>query len=95
MCPQIRKLFRDDIFNNLFQGDEKKAWDVVRPVSANFFGNIATENYSESIEHMSLYRKLGCNKSLRICMIYSHLLFFPDNCGMVSDEHSERFIRKL
>jgi hypothetical protein len=24
MGPQIRKLFRDDTFNNLFQGDEKK-----------------------------------------------------------------------
>jgi hypothetical protein len=24
-------------------------------------------------------------------MLQSHLDFFPDNCGMVSDEHGERF----
>jgi len=26
--PQFRKLFRDDMFNNLLKGDEKKAWDT-------------------------------------------------------------------
>jgi hypothetical protein len=26
--PQFRKLFRDDMFNNLLPGDEKKVWDV-------------------------------------------------------------------
>ena len=59
---QIRKLFRDDMFNNLLQGDEKKAWDKFRLVSANFLGNIRAENYNELIEdRLPLYHKLGCN----------------------------------
>ena len=61
MGPQIRKLFRDDMFNNVLQGDEKKAWDAFHLVSINFLGNILPENYKELIEDMSLYHKLGCN----------------------------------
>ena len=29
--------------------------------------------------------------SLKIHMLHSHLDFFPDNCGMFSDEYGERF----
>ena len=76
MGPQIRKLFRDDMFNNLLQGDEKKSWDAFRLVSTNFLGNIRAENYKELIEDMlSLYHKLGCNMSLMIHMLHSHLDF--------------------
>jgi len=45
--PQIRKLFRDGMFNNLLKGDEKKAWDAFRLVSTNFLGNIRVKNYKE------------------------------------------------
>jgi hypothetical protein len=41
--PQIHKLFREDMFNNLLQDDEKKAWDMFRLVSTNFLGNIRAE----------------------------------------------------
>jgi len=44
---------------------------------------------------LSLYHTLGCNVSLKIHMLHSHLDFFPDNCAMVSDEHGERFHRKI
>jgi hypothetical protein len=40
------------MFNNLLQGDEKKAWDVFRLVSTNLLGNIKAENYKELIEDM-------------------------------------------
>jgi hypothetical protein len=56
---KIRKLFRDDMFNNLFQGDEEKTWDVFRLVSANLLGNVRAENCKELIDDVSLYRKLG------------------------------------
>jgi len=83
------------MFNNLLQGDEKKAWDVFRLVSSNFLGNIRAEN-KELIEDMlSLYHKLGFNMSLMIHVLHSHLDFFPNKCGMVSGEHGELFIRKF
>ena len=34
---------------------------------------------------------LGCRMSLKINFLHSHLDFFPDNLGDVSDEHGERF----
>ena len=61
MGPQICELFKDDMFNDLLQGDEKKAWGAFRLMSANFLGNIRAEKYKELIEDMSLFHKLGCN----------------------------------
>ena len=41
------------------------------------------------------YHQLGCNMSLKIHFLHSHLDFFPPppplSCGAVSDEHGERF----
>jgi hypothetical protein len=94
--PQIRKLFRDDMFNNLLHGDQKKAWDAFRLVSTNLLGTIRAENYKELIEDMlSLYNKLGSNMSLKIHMPHSRLDFSPDNCGMISEEHGERFHQEI
>jgi hypothetical protein len=94
--PQIHKLFRDVMFNSVLQSDDKKAWDAFRLVSADFLGNIRAENYKELIEDMlSLYHKLGRNMSLMINILHSHLDFFPDNCGMFSNEHGELSVRKL
>jgi hypothetical protein len=76
--PQICKLFGDDMFSSLLQGDEKKAWDTFRLLSTNFLGNIRAENYKELIEDMlSLYHKLGCNMSLKIHMLHFPLGFLP------------------
>jgi len=84
------------MFHNLLQGDEKNAWDAFRLVSSNFLRNIRAENYTELIEDMlSLYHKLGCNISLNLHTLHSHLDFFPDNCDMYSDVHGELYIRKL
>ena len=47
MGPQIRRLFRDDMFNIVLQGDEKQDWNAFRLVSTNFLGNIRAENYKE------------------------------------------------
>jgi hypothetical protein len=64
-------------------------------VSTNFFGNIRAENFKELVEDTSLYHKLGCNMSLKIHMLHSHLDFFPDNCGRVSDEHGDTFHQEI
>jgi hypothetical protein len=34
---------------------------------------------------------MGCNMSLKIHFLESHLDFFPENLGEVNDEHGERF----
>jgi len=73
----------------------KKAWEDFRLVSTYFLGYIRAENYKELIEDRSSYHKVGCNMSLKIHMLHFKLDFFPDNCGMVSDEHGEIFLRNL
>ena len=40
---------------------------------------------------ISAYKLMGCNMSLKIHLLDSHLDFFPENLGSVSDEHGERF----
>ncbi|GBN74411.1 Nose resistant to fluoxetine protein 6, partial [Araneus ventricosus] len=34
---------------------------------------------------------MGCNMSLKIHFLHSHLEFYPENLGSVSDEHGEQF----
>ena len=55
-------------------------------------GNRRAQNYDELVNNRwQSYQKLGCNLSLKIQFLHSHLDFFPQNCGAVSDEHGERF----
>ncbi|GBN42009.1 hypothetical protein AVEN_182619-1 [Araneus ventricosus] len=54
-------------------------------------GNNKAENYKDLVEDMfALFQDFSCNMSLKFHFLDSHLNFFPDNCGQVSDEHSER-----
>src|SRR5688572_17011034 len=89
---RLENFFKDDRFNNLLEGDAKQAWNAFRLVSTDFLGNVRAENYKELVEDMlKQYQKFRCNMSLKMHFLHSHLDFFPDNCGMVSDEHGERF----
>jgi len=40
---------------------------------------------------LTSYKPMGCNMSLKSHFLDSHLHFFPENLGEVSDEHGERF----
>jgi len=42
-------------------------------------------------ELLTTYKAMECNKILKIHFLESHLNFFPENLGKVSDEHGERF----
>ena len=90
--PQIRDLLKDKQFDRLVIGDEQSAWNAFRLVVENFLGNTTADNYKELVEDLlNSYEKLGCNMSLKIHFLHSHLEFFPRNCGAISDEHGERF----
>ncbi|GBN96190.1 hypothetical protein AVEN_188324-1 [Araneus ventricosus] len=38
-----------------------------------------------------VYKIMGYNMSLKIHFLHSHLEFYPENLGSVSDEHGEQF----
>jgi hypothetical protein len=59
-------------------------------------GNRRAQNYEELVNNLfQSYQKLGCNMSLNIHFLHSHLDFLPGNCDAVSDEHGERFIQDI
>ena len=90
--PQIRELLKDGTFNRVIEGKEKAAWEAFKYVVHNLLGNRRAENYKLAVnELLRTYQELGCNMSLKIHFLDSHLDFFPSNCGAVSDEHGERF----
>jgi len=90
--PQIWDLIKDEYFNKLLQGDEKATWHSFKFVVKVFLGNRRAQNYEELVNNvLQSYQKLGCNMSLNIHFLHSHLNFFPEDCGAVSDEHGERF----
>ena len=75
--PQIRDLIKDEYFK-LLQGDEKLAWDSFKFVVKGFLGNIKAQNYEELVNNLSQsYQALGCNMSLKIHFLHSHVDFFP------------------
>ncbi|KAL4702209.1 hypothetical protein ACJJTC_012341 [Scirpophaga incertulas] len=94
--PNIRKLVNDLAFLSSLRPIEKNAWLVFVDVTKNFLGNHKSPDFHEKINRMlDAYQKLGCNMSLKIHFLHSHLSFFPDNMGSVSDEHGERFHQEI
>ena len=90
--PQIRELLKDDDFESALHEEEKPAWEAFKIVAKGFLGNRRERNYEELVENLiKAYKIMGCNMSLKIHFLDSHLAFFPANCGAVSDEHGERF----
>jgi len=76
----------------LLSDKEKAAWQSFEKVSNGFLGNFKTANFRELVQDLvDWYEHLGCNMSLKMPFLFSHLDLFPLNCGDVSDEHGERF----
>ncbi|KAJ4442240.1 hypothetical protein ANN_12106 [Periplaneta americana] len=94
--PQIRKVMADSLFEEKLSVTEKMAWRTYKDVCSNFLGNSRADNYIELLETMlSAYVTMGCNMSLKIHFLHSHLDFFSPNLGAVSDEHGERFYQEI
>ena len=90
--PDIRSVLRDELFERIITDDEQRAWHAFREVVTGFLGNRRADNYKDLVEELpSSYQKLGCNMSLKVHFLSSHLDYFPEKCGSVSDEHGERF----
>jgi hypothetical protein len=89
--PDIRSLFHDEVFECIIMGDEQRALHTFREVVTGFLGNGRANNYRDLVEELSSYQKMGCNISLKIHFLSSHLDYFPENCGSVSDKRGECF----
>ena len=87
--PQTRELMKDQNFDEQLNDLEQAAWLSFKKVCTEFLGNHKANNYSEIVkELMTSYKALGCNMSLKIHFLDSHLDFFPANLGAVSDDRA-------
>jgi len=66
----------DEYFDKLLQGKEKAVWDGFKFVVKGFLGNRRAQNYEDLVNNLlQNYQKLGCNMSLKIHSLHSHLDF--------------------
>jgi hypothetical protein len=90
--PDIRKLMLDETFHRMLNPKELRAWLAFKAVVSGFLGNNREDNYADLVrELLSAYQSLGCTMSIKIHFLHSHLEFFPENLGALSDEQGERF----
>ena len=76
--PQIRGLIKDEYFDKLLRGDEKSAWGSFKFRLEGFLGTRWAQNYEELVNNLlQSYQRLGCNTSLKIHFLNTHLDFFP------------------
>ena len=90
--PQIRQVMKDRDFELQLTSLELQAWRSFKAVSSDFLGNTKAENYRDIVKKLLRdYQAIGARMSLKLHFLHSHIDFFPDNLGSVSDEHGERF----
>ena len=92
--PQIRKIVFDETFNTHLIRKEIFAFESFKKICDNFLGKHRSEDYVQVVNDLLRhYHDMGCNMSLKVHVLHSHLDFFAENLGDVSDEHGERFIK--
>ena len=90
--PDIRKLMRDPSFVDKMETKEKAAWTSFKLVATGFLGNTKDPNCTTIITDMlDNFKKLGCNMSIKVHFLHSHLDYIHANLGDVSEEQGERF----
>lgn len=87
---------RDADFINKLSSVERRAWKSLVALCDNFLGNHRSDDYVTVVnEFLSAYGEMGCNISIKIHFLHSHLDFFPDNLGQFSDEQGEHFHQEM
>ncbi|GFU53434.1 uncharacterized protein TNCV_3029391 [Trichonephila clavipes] len=93
---QIRQLVKDSNFAKSITEVESKAWNSFVLIMSNFLGKKRSDYRVELVESMlSNLKELGCNMSIKIHFLHSHLDRFPQNLGDFSEEQGERFHQDL
>jgi hypothetical protein len=90
--PQIRQLINDPHFITSMNEIESCAWSSFVLVVQNFLGSKQADNYARLVQDMLFhFNRLGCNMSVKVNYLHSHLDRFPENVGDLSEELGERF----
>ena len=62
----------------------------------NFLGNYKNSDFAAIVlDMLGNYNKLGCQMSVKLHFLHSHLDLFTDNLGDVNKEEAERFHQNI
>ena len=71
---------------------ERSAWNSFKDVVMKFLGNQKDPDFENVVKNMLCdFKNLGCSMSFKLHFLNSHLNYFPENSGAVSEEQGERF----
>ncbi|GBO33464.1 hypothetical protein AVEN_123576-1 [Araneus ventricosus] len=88
----VRKMMKDENFETKMETNERKAWESFKLGIFSFLGNKKDPNYKYIVEEMiKNFKILGCSMSLKVHFLDSHLNYFSENLGAVSEEQGEIF----
>jgi len=79
----IRQVFRGEEYDRITIGNEMRVWNDFGLVTTKCLGHNKADNYNEHVENFMLsYQQLGCNISLKMHFLLSHLdCLFRKNVG--------------
>ncbi|GBM61960.1 hypothetical protein AVEN_60816-1 [Araneus ventricosus] len=85
-------MMKDENVETKMETNERKAWESFKLFITSFLGNKKDPNYKSIVEEMiQNFKILGCSISLKVHFLDSHLVYFSENLGAVSEEQGERF----
>ena len=83
--PQIRELMQDKQFDEDLNETEINAWLSFKRICKDFLGNHKAVKYHDVMQALlTSFKAMGCNMSLKIHFLESHLDFFPQKISTVS-----------
>jgi len=75
--PQIRELTQDKQFDEDLNETERNAWLSFKGICKDVLGNHKTSKCQDVVQDLvTSYKAMGCNMSLKIHFLESHLDFF-------------------
>ena len=87
---------QDRQFDEDLNGTERNAWLSFKRICKDFLGNHKAANYQDDVQDLlTSYKAMGCNMSLKIHFLESHLDLFPENLGEVSMNTVKGFTKIL
>ena len=97
VVPQIRELMQNAKFADQLGEVEDAAWKSFKKATTSFFflNHKAESDLDLVADLVQSYKAMGCDMSLRVHFLDSHLDFFPENLRALSDQHGQRFHQEI
>lgn len=90
--PDIDRVIKDGGFDSTLTEEQAIAWDAMKMVFENVFGNHRAENFRVLVQDMlTAFEAIGMNVSLKIHFLICHLDRFAAQISTESDQEGERF----